>query len=74
MASKPIAQPTQPLRFLRLPEVQRLTGKSRSSIYRDVSLGRFPRPIRVGENISAWLENEIAEYQLACIQASRGAA
>ena len=33
-------------RILRLPEVERRTGRARSSIYRDVDRGLFPRPVK----------------------------
>jgi predicted DNA-binding transcriptional regulator AlpA len=34
-----------PACFLKLREVQRLTGLSRSSLYRKIANGSFPRPI-----------------------------
>jgi prophage regulatory protein len=50
-------------RFIRLPEVQNLTGMSRSAVYRLIQRGGFPRPCRVGGGISAWSQVEIAEWQ-----------
>lgn len=64
--------PVEPLLFLRLPEVKRRTGKSRSALYRAVAAGEFPRPVRVGKNTSVWIESEVAERQRAWIAASRG--
>jgi prophage regulatory protein len=40
--------------MLRRPEVELLTGRSRSSIYRDVRLGLFPAPVRIGRNAVGW--------------------
>ena len=36
-------------RIIRLPEVQALTGQSRSSVYRRAADGTFPAPIKLGE-------------------------
>lgn len=46
-----------PLR--RLPAVKEATGKSRSTIYRDIKNGLFTKPVSIGENSSAWPQNEI---------------
>lgn len=55
--------------LLSLPEVSALTGRSRVSIYNDVKVGRFPRPIKTGqrsirwfaEDIEGWLDQRKAE-------------
>ena len=46
-------------RFMRLPEVVQLTGVSRSTIYRWMAHGEFPKQVSLGANTVAWLENEI---------------
>ena len=59
-------------KFLKLPEVQARTGKSRSPIYQGVSDGTFPRPIKLGgPRAVGWIEAEIEAYNQACIEASR---
>ena len=59
-------------KFLRLPEVQIRTGKSRSSIYAGVRDGTFPKQIKLGgPRAVGWIEKEIEEYNQACIDASR---
>lgn len=54
-----------PVLLLRLPEVIRRTGKSRSVIYRDIAVGTFPAPVKIGDRSSAWpspaVEKWIAE-------------
>lgn len=45
--------------LLRLPEVRRRVGLSRSEIYRLISLGRFPSSVPLGERIRAWDADEI---------------
>lgn len=41
-------------RILRLKEVTRLIGISRSSLYSMVAKGGFPAPIRIGAHSSGW--------------------
>ena len=68
------AQPTPEtpgIRFLRLKEVQSICGKSRSSIYDAIKKGEFPKPIKLGENTSGWIDSEIAAWMQNCIRASR---
>lgn len=49
-------------RHVRMPELERRTGMSRSTIYRRIEAGRFPSQIPMDGNISAWWESEIAEW------------
>lgn len=64
----------EPKRFtlLRIKEVSKRTGMSRSSIYEKVKQGKFPKPIKLGPKSSAWIEQELDKhiYDLA---AQRGA-
>jgi len=43
-------------------EVLRLFGGTRpinaSTLYRNIKLGRYPKPIKVGPNSSCWLKDE----------------
>lgn len=45
--------------LLRLPEVIRRTGLSRSAIYEAIKLGRFPKPVRLTAAARAWHSTEI---------------
>lgn len=49
-------------RLVRLPEVKRLTGLSRSTIYRRMEQGRFPCNVPMSGSIAAWREKEIGEW------------
>ena len=49
-------------RIIRLPEVQALTGQSRSSVYRRAADGTFPAPIKLGERSIGWRADEIQEW------------
>lgn len=57
--------------FLRLREVCRLTGLSRSQIYRLQSAGQFPAHVKPSPATSAWIDVEIAQWQADRIAASR---
>lgn len=53
-------------RFLRLREVEDLTGRRKSSIYADISKGRFPAPVPLGDSRNSpvgWPEDEIVAWQ-----------
>ena len=52
-APKPKPSKVQPA-FYRLRDVMRVTALSRSTIYRRISEGRFPRPVHLGGRASAW--------------------
>lgn len=59
------------MRFLRLKEVLAICGKSRSSIYDAIKRGEFPRPVKLGENSSGWIDTEIEDWMRGRIKASR---
>ena len=61
-------------RLMRRPEVERVTGKSRSAIYREMAAGSFPRKVRIGPNSVAWLASEIDRYVALRVASSRKAA
>jgi prophage regulatory protein len=63
-------QPATQYRLIKLPEVERITGKGRTSIYTDPS---FPRPLKIGTRASAWVESEVIAWIESQI-AKRGAA
>lgn len=46
----------------RRPEVENLTGLSRSSIYRLMDHDLFPRPVKIGPKAVAWPESAIAKW------------
>jgi len=43
----------------RRPIVEQTTGKSRSTLYRDIQNGLFTHPVPIGGGRSAWPSNEI---------------
>lgn len=44
-------------------EVEAITRRSRSSIYRDKDAGSFPRPIRTGHNAVHWRGADIERWK-----------
>ena len=48
--------------LLRLPDVQQLTGLSRSSIYRLEGEGAFPQRVRLSERATAWKLDELTAW------------
>ena len=63
-----------PLRIIRLPEVMRRVGESRSTIYDKIANREFPRPVKLGEKAVGWVETEITQYIQAKIAARDGKA
>ncbi|NUA26138.1 helix-turn-helix transcriptional regulator [Cupriavidus basilensis] len=58
---------TTPRRIIRLPEVCKAVGLSRSGIYARIQKGAFPAPIKMGYS-SGWIESEVQgwiEQQIA---------
>ena len=59
-------------RLLRRRQVEELTGMSRSSIYRLMQTGEFPRPVRVGPAAVRWRARDIATWLESLPQAGTG--
>jgi len=49
-------------RLIRLPETLSRAGVSRSYVYDAVKKGEFPKPVKVTERTSAWVESEVQEW------------
>ena len=49
-------------RLLRRRQVEEITGLSRSSIYRLMQEGEFPRPVRVGPGAVRWKASDLAAW------------
>ena len=49
-------------RLLRRREVEEITGMGRSSIYRLMHDGTFPRPVRVGPAAVRWRASDIDDW------------
>ena len=58
-------------KILRLPEVKRSTGLSRSSIYLRMANGDFPKSISLGGRAVGWLESDIQTWVDGKLKESR---
>ena len=52
----------QVTRLIRLPEVQHRVGLGRSTIYRWMNEGKFPKPVQLGGYAVAWADADIDEW------------
>lgn len=59
-------------KLLRLPEVLQITALSRSGLYSLLGKGEFPQPIKLGERINAWRDDDLQEWMDTRAAASRG--
>ncbi|RWU09266.1 AlpA family transcriptional regulator [Pseudidiomarina gelatinasegens] len=50
------------MRLIRLPQVKDMTGLGRSSVYKLMSEGKFPKAVTLIGRASAWVENEVVEW------------
>ncbi|MGB0938945.1 MAG: AlpA family transcriptional regulator [Colwellia sp.] len=50
------------MRFIKLDEVMHCTGLGRSSIYKYMNNGDFPRSISLGDRAVAWVESEVHDW------------
>jgi prophage regulatory protein len=62
--------PDQDTTVIRLPEVARRTGLGRSTLYRFMKEGSFPRHFKLGKQASGWLAIEVDAW-IASRMASR---
>jgi prophage regulatory protein len=53
--------------LLRLPEVMRLSGYSRSALYALISQGLYPSPIKISERSVAWPSEEVHQMIKAVV-------
>lgn len=50
------------MKILRRPQVEEITGLSRSTIYAMMAKGQFPSPLRLGARAVGWPEAIIIEW------------
>lgn len=65
MSEEPHLAPSEtvrPKRLIRLREVQHRVGLGRSTIYRWMAEGKFPKAVQLGGYVVAWAEDEIDSW------------
>ncbi|GGC23025.1 helix-turn-helix transcriptional regulator [Pseudoduganella buxea] len=55
--------------ILKLPEVIEICRLSKTTIYRDMRAGTFPKPIRLTKRSTGWVGHEIIEWLAKQIKA-----
>jgi len=51
-----------PSRILRLKAVLERTGLSRSTLYRKIQVGTFPKQLRISTRCTGWREAEVEQW------------
>ncbi|MDT3718727.1 helix-turn-helix domain-containing protein [Pseudomonas oryzihabitans] len=54
-------------RFIRLPQVQKLTSLSQAEIYERMKMRTFPATVRPNHGRTVWSESEVTKWVEACI-------
>ena len=58
-------------RIIRLPEVIKMTGLSRSSIYAFKDAGTFPETVKLGKRSVGWVEAQVIEWISTRVQKTK---
>lgn len=56
------------MRLIKLRDVMDITGLGRSTVYKYVASGDFPKPVLLGVRAVAWVEEEVQEWVLDKIE------
>ena len=56
------------MRIIRLKEVIYSTGLARSTIYKYIGEGSFPKAVSLGDRSVGWVDTEVQEWILARIE------
>ncbi|MBT9266840.1 AlpA family transcriptional regulator [Pseudomonas sp. MG-9] len=57
------------MRIIRLRDVMSSTGLARSTIYKYIVEGTFPKSVSLGDRSVGWVEGEVHEWILSRIEA-----
>ena len=67
----PRRAPAINIQILRLPQVCKMTGLCRSSVYQMESEGQFPKRIKIGARSVGWIESEVQTWLRQRLEQSR---
>lgn len=56
------------MRLIKLKDVMSNTGLGRSTIYKYIAEGAFPKPVSLGARAVAWVESEVEDWVLDKIE------
>lgn len=54
--------PDRSMALLSLPELRQRFGVGRSTIYRWIATGGFPRPIKLSDSVNRWRESDVETW------------
>ena len=60
------------MKLIRLTQVMECTGLARSTVYKFMAEGQFPKPVKLGVRMVAWVESEIQEWICSKIESRKG--
>ncbi|MDP4537867.1 AlpA family transcriptional regulator [Alkalimonas collagenimarina] len=52
------------MKLIKLKAVMECTGLARSTVYKFIAEERFPKPVKLGARMVAWVEEEIQKWIL----------
>lgn len=50
------------MKLIRLTQVMECTGLARSTVYKFMAEGDFPKPVKLGVRVAAWVEAEVLAW------------
>lgn len=50
------------MKLIKLKAVMDCTGLARSTVYKFIAEDRFPKPVKLGVRMVAWVESEIQQW------------
>lgn len=50
------------MKLIRLTQVMECTGLARSTVYKFIAQGDFPKPVKLGPRVAAWVETEVQQW------------
>jgi len=56
------------MKIIRLKQVMETTGLARSTIYKYIAAGTFPKPVPLGGKSVGWVDEEVQEWVLARVE------
>ena len=60
------------INIIKFYKVKELTKLSRTTIYRLIAKGKFPKQVKLSERSSGWIEQEVIDYLDDCISSREG--
>jgi prophage regulatory protein len=62
------------MKLIRLKQVMECTGLARSTVYKFIAEGDFPKPVKLGTRVAAWVEAEVFAWMESKVNSRDNAA